>query len=117
MTEIDPSGNGAATGPTDDATLNKIAAWCDEHGWDELGSPKFEAWMVAAKIDPSKVWVHKCGGKCEQHGARHLVPLLFRGCPALEHVWDGPMAESEDGCMVVTTTCSKCGEWAIKRFR
>lgn len=43
--------------------------------------------------DGREVTVHVCGVKCE-------------------HVWDGPMVEF-DGGRGVTTTCSKCGEWAI----
>lgn len=29
-----------------------------------------------------------------------------------QHVWDGPCVEFDEG-RGVTTTCSKCGEWAV----
>jgi len=38
-----------------------------------------------------EIIVHVCGVKCD-------------------HVWNGPMVEFENGA---TTTCSKCGAWAI----
>lgn len=39
------------------------------------------------------ITVHVCGVKCR-------------------HVWDGPLYESEDGC-ICSVTCSKCGKPAI----
>lgn len=73
--------------------LDRISQWCDEHGWDALGTPAFDAWLITSGIDRGTLTIHKCGVKCD-------------------HAWDGPLAESDDGC-ITTSTCSKCGEWAI----
>ena len=46
--------------PTDDQVLDKIAAWCDEHGWDALDSPEFLAWLQQENIDRNSLMITKC---------------------------------------------------------
>jgi len=41
--------------------LDKISAWCDEHGWDELDSPAFNEWLKMEGIDRSLLMIAKCG--------------------------------------------------------
>jgi hypothetical protein len=77
---------------TGDPTLDAIAEWCDEHGWDKLGSSAMETWALWKGIDLSQVTIHKCGAKCE-------------------HVFDG-MYDAPDGSMS-SRACSKCGRLAI----
>ncbi len=45
---------------TGDPILDKIAAWCDQYGWDELDTPAFNAWLKAEDIDRSKLMIGKC---------------------------------------------------------
>lgn len=45
---------------TGDPVLDKIAAWCDEHGWGELDSPTFNEWLKAEGIDRQKLMIGKC---------------------------------------------------------
>jgi hypothetical protein len=49
--------------------------------------------MDESKAPETKITAFACGVKCD-------------------HVFDGPMAEFEDG-LGGTSTCSKCGAWAI----
>ncbi len=76
---------------TGDPTLDAIAAWCDERGWDNLGSPEMAEWAKEAGIDLSQVTINRCGVRCE-------------------HSWDGPIVDLDCGASV---TCSKCGRTAM----
>ncbi len=40
--------------------LDKISDWCDEHGWDELDSPAFNAWLKSEGIDRRSLMIGKC---------------------------------------------------------
>lgn len=81
------------THPTNDPTLDAIAAWCDANGWDNLGSPAMAAWAKEAGIDLSQVTIHRCGVRCD-------------------HAWDGPIVEFDEG-RSLSVTCSKCGRTAL----
>jgi hypothetical protein len=46
--------------PDEWEVLDKISAWCDEHGWDELDSLAFNEWLKSEGIDRSKLMIGKC---------------------------------------------------------
>lgn len=40
--------------------LLMIEAWLDEHGWDELGTAKFDEWLASAGIDRNGLTIFRC---------------------------------------------------------
>ncbi len=53
-------GYAEAAGRTGDPILDKISDWCDEHGWDEIDSPSFLAWLKAKGVDRDSLMIAKC---------------------------------------------------------
>ena len=40
--------------------LERIQAWLDEHGWDELDSPAFNEWLKSEGIDRNELCIFAC---------------------------------------------------------
>lgn len=68
----------------DEGVAKALADVCKKHGWDPVG--------VKAHVS------HASSADC------------YCACPdgPCQHTWDGPIYESEDGCMR-SATCSRCG--------